>query len=256
MTIVIIYSIYKLDGRVDGAKVMDIGAIFNIKGKISLTPSQALEYFGFKLKKGAKGIIFYKRGGKRFMRSWMPRRKQPGTDAQSKVKKVFKRLTRLGSEHLRDIIRPIWEAQFVGRENPRGGKYYSGFNMFMSLNLKRVIGTGNWRRMLISIGEVEPPVVRWTKAYNRDREQARRLFYQRGTRYVKMRVRRKGDKEIGIGIFDADSLEFVHIAPKRYSNAITLTIPDGMSNPIIYLYFKKGNLYSNSSVHLIKWLND
>lgn len=211
----------------------------NITGKLSLTPSQALEFFDFKMKKGAKGIIFYTRNGKKCMRNWLPAPKYTRSDAQLNTINIWTKLSNIGKQHLKDIIRPIWGKHAF--EN----KYCSGFNMFMSLNLKRIIPSTNWKKLLISIGELKPPDVRY------QRIQLGRIGVS-PVQQIKFKVFRACDSQLGIGILDPNTLQFIHIPPQKYTNPITLTIPNTITNPIIYLYFKKGNLYSNSRTTIPK----
>lgn len=237
-----------------------LGSYGDVWGKLKVTGDDAEELMGFRPKEGAIGVVLRrckytdKKGKVRkgiFASSLMPGRHIPNT---KKSQMCFDRMSvirMIGSEHLKDLIHPIWNPLSV-----RGyKKFYSGFNYFMSVNLKAVGLSLDLSKLLISDGEIEPPKEVCQSWYTPDSNEIKIVVPSTNFRTL------IPNYEIGIGIVDKITGSSYHIAPmsrdtlehrvriwklkqvRRYYNPCG---PKLQKRFYIYMYYKKGEQFSKS----------
>ena len=237
-----------------------LGSYGDVWGKLKVKGDDAEELMGFRPKEGAIGVVLRrckytdKNGKVRkgiFASSLMPRKYFPNT---KKSQMCFDRMSvirRIGSEYLKDLVHPIWNPLAV-----RGyKKFYSGFNYFMSVNLKAVGLSLDLSKLLISDGEIEPPKEMCQSWYAPDSNEIKIVVPLTNHRS------QIPNYEIGIGIVDKITGSFYHIAPvsrdtlehrsriwklkqvRRYYNPCG---PKSRKRFYIYMYYKKGEQFSKS----------
>ncbi|MDI6839306.1 MAG: hypothetical protein QMD71_00380 [bacterium] len=216
--------------------------IIQIIGKLSLTREQANLMFGYNMKQGAKGIVLQRRKNRIFIRSLMPKTRV-NTKMQQMREKKMSFISKIGSRHMQDLIDPIWTKE--RNKNRTHHKYISGFNMFVSLNMKGIGIPPDWKNMLITIGKLAPPEV---------------LYSTYSNKTIKMKIEarqhsKSENKEIGIGVLDTKNFELIHIEPKQYNTEteIRIKVKQFLHHPILYVYFKQNNEYSTSTAIVPKY---
>ncbi|MCK4353264.1 hypothetical protein KAW65_07655 [candidate division WOR-3 bacterium] len=195
---------------------------FEIIGKLSVTPEQAKRMFDFDMKPGALGIVFQRRGKTRYIRNAMPR--HPICTEEQKIKEnKLSILGRMSHNHLNDLIRPVW--------NPLAEKwhYYSGHCLFIGFNMKSVGIPSVWENLKLTYGDLEPPCVECACYHNRK---------------IKFRVKGCADR-IGVGILNRADFKLWHFSSQS-GKPIILSFNFPLSKPIIYVYKRRGDLYSGS----------
>ncbi len=201
-----------------------------IRGKLSLNKKEALEMFGFKMRDDARGVIFRRtRWGNLIIANWINPNDRK-TKKQLKQRKLFKSLTHMVKHHKKDIIWPIW--------NKRAS--YTGHTLFMGTNLKKVGNNMNFENMLISLGEIEPPNLIYAKVENG---------------ILELKISNLNNQEIGIAVLTR-KYKLYHFKPTHYPNPRKIKIKligRVKSPPLVYVYFKVGDKYSNSVSRRIKW---
>ena len=98
---------------------------FEIRGKLSTTPEQAMSLFGYTMKPGAKAIIIARRNGNLYIRSLMPYRISSPKLLKSnqRLKKIAQKWSSLHKNH---------KQKYNLRAHSL--KIHSGYNLFMIEN--------------------------------------------------------------------------------------------------------------------------
>ena len=125
---------------------------FSITGKLSLTPTEAFEMFGYRMKPGAKGIVLQRRNGKTFIRSLMPQDHRFTKNRQHNKSKM-KIISTIASQHMDDLIYPAWDP--LAQEL----KYPSGFTLFVGTNMHITGCPPDWHKLVITQGPLPLPEV-------------------------------------------------------------------------------------------------
>ncbi|MCK4352342.1 hypothetical protein KAW65_02925 [candidate division WOR-3 bacterium] len=188
-----------------------LSAFGEVWGKLEMTGDQAEKAMGFRTKEGAIGVVLSRRkyideNGKVkkgiFATSLMPWRAT--TSAKRKPSRELTRvLSKIASNHISDIIHPIWEPLVANRKR----KPWDGFHYFMGLNIKNIGECLDWSRLFISNGDIKPP------------ERLLPSWYEPEKRQIHISLP-KTLNWIGIGIFDIVTGSFFHISPEQIANRL------------------------------------
>ncbi len=191
----------------------DLGAFGTVWGKISATGDQAERMMGFRPKEGAIGVLLSRRkytdkNGKQkkgiFASSLMPRR-LPETEGRKAVEERIKVVAHIVHKYHSDLIVPIWNPLI--KDDTK--KPYTGYHYFMSVNLKSVGVSLNWRKLLISKGTLKPPTKLIPNWYDPDTQEIKLFLTNSAT--LKLH---NSQTQIGIGILDIITGSFFHIPPQ------------------------------------------
>lgn len=226
---------------------------FEIRGPLKCTPKQAKRMFNFKMKEGATGITFVKRhSGKIIIKNRMPYKPFHGIPQKNK-EIIFSAVNKIVSEHLRDIVRPIWNTPGIQMG-------ISGHNLFVRENMKlleevmkkekrnykdkpNLMTITKWEKMKVSTGALPKPVIKIAEYY-----------FPTGKRF-KFLINNPYKYNIGFCLLDRYSLELTHIPPESYKCPIRLWLEKNVHMPVVYAYFTDGKTYSDSSGVIPKSVN-
>lgn len=130
-----------------------------LRGKMSTTPEQALENFGFTQDPTAEGVIFrvYRvvgADGKVHLENRIANYKKAGnpqTPAQTAGRNKFAYLIKTACEHQHTMMHPIWKLEADRRERPLTPQ-----NFFVSWNMRKMSSATDYINMVVSYGILEP----------------------------------------------------------------------------------------------------
>jgi hypothetical protein len=217
---------------------------FKFSGSLKFTPEQAKKMFGFTMREGAVGITFVNfPSGKTLIKNKMPIIPFRG-EKQSQQEILFSIVGKIASAHLKDIVRPIWGSTI-------DEKGVSGQNLFIKSNMDALMSAmkrnkkthkkkinkmtfTKWELMQVSSGRLEKPIIKIADYY-----------FSTGKR-MKLIIKNPNKYEVGICLFDRTSFELTHIPPVKYETPIYLNLKKTVHLPIVYVYFRRGNEYSDS----------
>lgn len=195
-------------GYIPGA----LGAFGIVWGPLTGPKETVEKLVGMKLKKGAKGALLSRRryvddnGNVKsgvFAISLMPRTVGP-TEKQKWGHERMRVIGKLASEHMTDIIHPIWDP--LARKNR---KLWDGYRYFMKVNNQNIGNSLNWKKLCISKGNLKPPKFICANGYDKENREIQ-IFLPRtiGRRPITI-------NGLGIGIFDKITGNFFHISPEE-----------------------------------------
>ncbi|MDD2889405.1 MAG: hypothetical protein PHE49_02030 [bacterium] len=220
-----------------------------IRGKLSLSPEQAEEMLGYKMKPGAKGVVFQVRNGRQVVLSLMPN-KPKFMKVSKKMKAIRTKVGTLGTmvgEHKKTLVMPIWHKE------ARKNKYFSGAQFFTSVNLRRLgYYPIDWMKLRISTGDIKKP--EFGVEYCPGRNIVVLNFSENTAKRLKSET-----LEPKVAIFYTNHLKLYH-PMERYNcvGASYIKLPVKLKGhwekkiPIVLMYLKQGNRYSESSSRELK----
>ncbi|MCK4351906.1 hypothetical protein KAW65_00680 [candidate division WOR-3 bacterium] len=198
-----------------------------IRGKLSLTPSQAQKMLGFKMKKNAKGVILQrnKKGGRIIVRNLMPCK----PTETKKLKRIHKRIIdiQIIVKQIKDLIKDCW--------NPAAPyEKYSGYHYFISINASKIKLPPDWKKMQMTIGPGKIPRICKKGTIIKDN-------------IISIKLRKIHTIPIGVIILDRKTKEVFNINPRIYKQKqIKIKLEKAPKSPVAFIYTKVGNIYSNS----------
>ena len=204
---------------------------FEIRGKLSTTPEQAKEMFGYDMKPGAIGIVLQRRNGRIMIRSLMPKKMPPKSTWVKNDKRKFRALISIVRDYNDSLITPVWSKY--------KGTYSTGFKRFIGINMKVLGNPPHWLKLLLTVGELPKPSI----------SKVMRIGNK-----VKFTVKNANSMEIGCALFASKELKLYWSAPNKYKDTANIElpfyVPESIKSLIIYVYFKKDDKYSANTAVL------
>jgi len=126
-----------------------------LRGKLSTTPEQALNEWGFPQSEEASGIVFreyrYLNDSNKlktgtFVSNYIPPA-NPRTTCQQAMRHHFGVISKMALTHIDDLIKPIWSQLKTEMD---------ACNLFRSVNLRLTRKSYDYTRLRISDGDLEP----------------------------------------------------------------------------------------------------
>lgn len=198
-----------------------------IRGKLSLTPEEAEEMFGYRMKPGAIGVYFQKRHGKLIIGSLMPQRNIEKSESHIYSIYRLKIISKVYKE-LKKVISPLWDA----KAKAGGYRYISGFNLFVHINGKRVGLPPDWRKLILTEGELESPQIKAVRYAGP---------------WLMVRLSKVTPFELHLAVFEPKQDLLKYLGCVEQSPNIYLNLVHRLTNPtMVYAFMKKGSDYSDS----------
>lgn len=198
------------------------GTIFGeIRGKLSISPEEAREFFGIRLKPEAIGVRFYRRLGKLVASSIVPI-DDPNTIAQQKVRD---RCIAFGAiiKTAKQIIKNIWSQEAEHKD-------ISPYNLFFKENAKLTGIPPQWKNLVLTKGPLKKPTIC-------------RACYNTNILHIRIQGMRRTPSEIAT--WEPKIKKFTIVSFKRGNGDFYLYSDHYFTAPLwVYAYFKKNNLYS------------
>ncbi|MCK4353291.1 hypothetical protein KAW65_07790 [candidate division WOR-3 bacterium] len=218
-------------------KYSKFGFPFDIIGKLSTTPEQAEELFGFKMKEGAKGVVLFKRNGRLVIRSWMPHKSYVKTPFRKYAEQKFSVLGKIVKEY-KSLINEVWAGD--------DGKYLFAHSRFMGINMRELGIPPKWLKLRFTIGELPKPKL------------IRKAIIIEGSK-VNLGMSNAEGMEIGICIFERRCLKLHCISPCVYSEPERIKISlsefgniKSLKSLYLHIYFKRGKEYSPNAIAILR----
>ncbi|MDD2890329.1 MAG: hypothetical protein PHE49_06790 [bacterium] len=193
-----------------------------IKG---ITPEQAKEMFDYDMPPDAKGISFRFRNNKTETLPYYPEKYTHYINRSPEFmayQKIFSAMNKIAFQIRDTIIRPLWDIMAAEK------KYWSGFNMFMSMNCKQM--RAGIENIFFTLGNLLPPQI---------------LSIEITDSYIELQLKNsKPEYQLGIIVLNSETLE-VKQSLLKYPYE-TITIPIQIKNSIVFLYYKNKKNYSPS----------
>ncbi|MFA5031814.1 MAG: hypothetical protein WC614_02240 [bacterium] len=201
-------------GSIDGT----LSAFGTVWGKIGMTGDKAQKAMGFTPKEGAKGVLLSRRryvdkNGKVksgiFATSLMSFSGIPTKGVKCRQERM-RVIGKILSNHLRDIIYPIWDPLVKNRN-----KFpWDGCRYFASVNNINVGTSLNWKKLQISAGPVSLPKCICANRYDVEKKEIH-ISIPRTVGRIPITI-----NQMGIGIFDRITEDFLHISPEWLNQEI------------------------------------
>lgn len=198
-----------------------------VRGKLSLTPPQALKILGFKMKPDAIGVFLQQRNGKTVVCNLMPR----NYTLTPKMQNTFNRMKGIGKivhALYNELIISLWTQAAKEQNLPAP-------HLFAKVNAKSVGLPPNWKNLQLTPGKWKKPEFKCIYC-----KSTRKLILFLQKYYIE-------NTQTGIVILEPTTFE-IKLLKTDQQGKIVINLPEQFKNPLVFIYKTKGYESSSSAL--------